>query len=59
MGGGSQPIVLSGRGEECPQEGLMGKEVRDWRVWKAKDGNGQAELRMEVKERVEEATWWT
>lgn len=28
-------------------------------VWKAKDGKGRAELRMEVKERVKEATWWT
>lgn len=33
VGGGSQPIVLSGRGEGCPQEWLMGKEVRDQKSW--------------------------
>lgn len=47
VGGGSHPIILSGRREGCPQEWLMGKEVRDRKSWEGCVEGEQGRPKME------------
>lgn len=60
-------MFCQAEGRGAPRNGLWERRLGTRRVGrgrgretgKAKDGKGQAELKMEVKEWVEEATWWT